>query len=371
MKKLLIFIDFFLPGYKGGGPVTSVKNLVELIGDDFEILICTSNHDLGESDIYKSVESDKVLSRIKFNIIYLSNKSLINIRRVIYQFAPDFIYLNSFFSINTQKVLLINKFYRCNEVIVAPRGELQANALRLKKFKKYTYIMLSKMFGFYNGVSFHSTDLIESVRAKKIFPNNKIREIKNVVKASNTLPLSKSRDQLKIVFLSRISPKKNLHYAIEVIKDVKFDVEFDIYGPKEDKSYWEYCESLICSLPGHIKTSYKGSLEPATIPLILRNYHVFLFPTLSENFGHVIVEAMQSGLVPLISDQTPWVDLASYNAGWDIQLDNKMMFTQRIEELYLMGEIEYEYLSQSTINFIRNELDLDRIKMEYINFFNE
>jgi len=26
MKKVLIFVDSFLPGYKGGGPITSISN---------------------------------------------------------------------------------------------------------------------------------------------------------------------------------------------------------------------------------------------------------------------------------------------------------------------------------------------------------
>jgi hypothetical protein len=41
----------------------------------------------------------------------------------------------------------------------------------------------------------------------------------------------------------------------------------------------------------------------------LAEYDLFLFPTLGENYGHVISEALASGCPVVISDQTPWRNL--------------------------------------------------------------
>ena len=46
-KKILIFIDWFLPGYKAGGPIQSISNFVNHFGTVFDISIITSNKDLG------------------------------------------------------------------------------------------------------------------------------------------------------------------------------------------------------------------------------------------------------------------------------------------------------------------------------------
>ena len=47
-KKILIFIDWFLPGYKAGGPIQSVVNLINHLGHEYDFDVVTSNKDLGE-----------------------------------------------------------------------------------------------------------------------------------------------------------------------------------------------------------------------------------------------------------------------------------------------------------------------------------
>ena len=43
----MICTDYYRPGYKGGGPIKSVENLVESLGENFSATILTSNRDLG------------------------------------------------------------------------------------------------------------------------------------------------------------------------------------------------------------------------------------------------------------------------------------------------------------------------------------
>jgi len=43
MKKIIIFADSFLPGFKGGGPATSTANLVNLLNISFDIFTCNRN----------------------------------------------------------------------------------------------------------------------------------------------------------------------------------------------------------------------------------------------------------------------------------------------------------------------------------------
>ncbi|MBI9061941.1 MAG: hypothetical protein JEZ14_08115 [Marinilabiliaceae bacterium] len=44
-KKILIFIDWFLPGYKAGGPVRSMANMVEYLMEEYDFFIVTRNTD--------------------------------------------------------------------------------------------------------------------------------------------------------------------------------------------------------------------------------------------------------------------------------------------------------------------------------------
>ena len=57
--------------------------------------------------------------------------------------------------------------------------------------------------------------------------------------------IQKSSKKLKIIFLSRIAPEKNLHLALEIISELKVPFIFDIYGPIGDYEYWGKCKSII------------------------------------------------------------------------------------------------------------------------------
>ena len=50
---------------------------------------------------------------------------------------------------------------------------------------------------------------------------------------------------------------------------------------------------------------------------------VFLFPTMAENYGHVIFEALAGGCVPVISDKTPWTGEKMEGCGETVKLDEK------------------------------------------------
>src|SRR5699024_11033600 len=73
--------------------------------------------------------------------------------------------------------------------------------------------------------------------------------------------IEKEVGKLKLVFISRITPKKNIKYTIDVLKRInKGRIIFDIYGPIEDENYWKSCENEIEKLPSNIEVKYKGLL---------------------------------------------------------------------------------------------------------------
>ena len=120
-----------------------------------------------------------------------------------------------------------------------------------------------------------------------------------------------------------------------------------------------------------MRVTYRGSLKGKDVVHRMRGYHAFLFPTLSENYGHVIVEAMQAGLVPIISDQTPWLGLEKRSAGWDLSLDNDKDYISAITKLFFMDFTQYSCLSAGSIEYIHHKINSSVLKQKYVNFFNE
>lgn len=137
---------------------------------------------------------------------------------------------------------------------------------------------------------------------------------------------------LRICFLSRISPMKNLAGAIQAVAKMHAPAHLTVYGAKEDAAYWTECERAASRLPPHIKFSYGGILLHEDVYQHLSRHDVFLLPTLGENYGHAILEALSVGLPVVISDQTPWRDLARKGIGYDGPLE-ETAFARRLDQL--------------------------------------
>ena len=146
---------------------------------------------------------------------------------------------------------------------------------------------------------------------------------------------------IDVVWISRIAPKKNLKTAIEILKSVKANVNFTIYGPIHVKEYWEECKVELEKLPANIKWQYKGNVESEEVVEKLKQHHIFLFPTLGENYGHVIQEALSAGCPCILSDQTPWRDLEANGIGYVLSLANLNEYICRIEEYAKMSSEEF------------------------------
>lgn len=156
---------------------------------------------------------------------------------------------------------------------------------------------------------------------------------------------------------------KNLDFAIRVLKEVKSEIFFDIYGPKEDLAYWNQCETLIHQLPSNIVVNYCGSIRPENVKEKFSRYDLFLFPTRGENYGHVIAESISAGTPVLLSDRTPWRDLEQQGTGWVLPLDSQAIFSQKIDALAELSlEQRQEKRSKILQSSEKNLCDPDSIK---------
>ncbi len=360
---ILVFNRHYLPGFKAGGPIRTISNTVDRLGCEFDFRIVTLDRDFGDLHSYKDLGSEEWHKVGQASVRYLRPDSvtLIKLSQIINGLDPSVLYLNSFFdSIFTQRVLLLRKLGLIPRypIILAPRGEFSEGALEIKKIKKLTYILLARLTGLYKGLTWLASSKIEREDIKRLFP--KVKD-KGIHVAINLPPDTKQKTYyrdcekvpgtVKIVFLSRLSPKKNLDFALRVLKNVSAKVEFTIFGPKEDSDYWNECQNLIDGLPSNIQVTWEGEVTPDIIHESLSQHHLFFFPTRGENYGHVIQEALSSGLPVLISDQTPWQDLEEAGVGWSIPLSSPGKFAGLIEEVAHWDNNKILSVSEAALNY--------------------
>jgi glycosyltransferase involved in cell wall biosynthesis len=151
--------------------------------------------------------------------------------------------------------------------------------------------------------------------------------------------------QIRLVFLSRISRMKNLDFALELLTGINANIEFDIFGPIEDQKLWKECQKIIKNLSAKIRVTYRGSLQPDKVIETLSTYHLMVFPTRGENFGHIILESLLAGCPVLISDQTPWRNLSIKGAGWDFPLSDPDKFRDVLRQCIKMDDAGFQSIS--------------------------
>jgi glycosyltransferase involved in cell wall biosynthesis len=354
--KVLVFIGCYLPGYKAGGPVRAIANMVERLGDEFAFKIITADRDLTDTRSYPGINIDGWNKYGNAEVFYMSlqKRSLRDFRKLLCTTEYDVLYLNSFFSYFTIKPLLLRalRLILYKPVVIAPRGEFSCSALGLKWFKKRVYVAVFKFFGLHNRIIWQASSQFEEQDIRSCLGNNV-----HVIVASDLPPLAyivndlslkkkKVKNCLKVVFLSRISRMKNLYSALEMLTGLKGQIKFNMYGPIDDRQYWIECQGVIRGLPKNIEVKYYGDLAHEQVMNVLREHDLLFLPTLGENFGHVILEAFNAGCPVLISDRTQWRGLEEKGVGWDLPLCQPELFKNALQLCINMDEIEHEKWSE-------------------------
>src|SRR5690349_14041850 len=107
--KVLAFLDYYLPGFKAGGPLPAVSRTVDLLGSEIQFFIVTRDRDLTDREAYRDVAADTWTVVGKALVYYTNDLSFANLRHRVLDVRPDVVYLNSFFSRFTAKVLLMRR----------------------------------------------------------------------------------------------------------------------------------------------------------------------------------------------------------------------------------------------------------------------
>lgn len=371
--KILVFIRFYLPGYKGGGPIKTIRNLIDKTSQELSYKLVTSDRDLYSDSRYDSIIPGKWKTLSNSEVFYSEPgpKGTWQIINILAKETYDLIYLNSFFSIRFSFLpLFVAKVLR-QRVVLGPRGEFSQGALNIKPIRKRVFISFFRTLRFHKSTVFQASTNFEANDIRKIFGESVNIKVAEDIGSNEFAEFSSIQDRshLFAVFVSRISPKKNLLGALEILKLVKNNIYYHIYGPIEDIEYWKQCKRVIETLPNHVQVEYKGDLDPSDVVPTLSGYDVFFFPTQGENYGHVITEALCAGLPLLISNTTPWRELEDLGIGWDFSLDCPNAFSETLDKLTTISSSEYFEKRKYVLNWAINRFSKDDAIRENIALF--
>ncbi|MDE3235849.1 MAG: glycosyltransferase [Bacteroidota bacterium] len=341
MKKILVFNPYFLPGYKAGGPIQSLANMINTLGDQYSFSVITAAYDLNEVQPYASIQLAKwnTLSLGKHNIpVWYTGKRLkiSELNRLLQEVQPDIVFINGMYGWNFfLGPLVLSKRVTAIPHIISPRGMLQPGALAVKPLKKKIYYVLLKLSGLLKNVYWHATtpeeqDDIEQLVGKKAV----IHIAGNIPKRPTPIqPSMKREGVLRLVYISLVTEKKNLLLLLGLLQKTSATIELDIYGPVKDALYWKECVRQMEQMPALIQVQYKGAVQPDQVQETIARYDAMILLTKGENFGHALFESFSVGRPVITSFFTPWNELQAKQAGWNVDIHQPQTISSLLEQL--------------------------------------
>lgn len=373
MRNILIVMGRYLPGCKDGGPIRSIVNLVDCLGDEYNFKIVTLDRDSGDCKRYEGISVNNWNKVGKAEVYYterFSKKKMLELIK-----GTDLIYVCGCFDDYARYILSLKKCRKIAvPVVIASMGLFSPGAFNIKKRKKQLYMTALKCLGLLKNIYWSATSQMEVVDIKEHVSKNAVcyiaQDLPRQIGDIKYIPKEKKDGELRVTFLSRISPKKNLLYAINCLKNIKGNIHFSIYGPKEDMSYWKICEEALSELPCNVSYEYKGSVESEKVIELLQKEQIFLFPTLGENYGHVILEAMMAACPVVISNETPWHDLEENGVGYVTDLKNTDRYRYIIQKYTDMENEEFNDICSNVFTYACKKCTDKNLSDGYRNIFN-
>jgi glycosyltransferase involved in cell wall biosynthesis len=351
-KRVLVCTASYLPGYKSGGPIRSIANMVAHLSSHFDFYVVTKDRDATDTESYPGVTPNRWYRVGNARVLYCSSVRPGILLRTAREVRPDIICLNSFQDVFTRIMVLLRRGGVLGDtpMLLAARGEFSPGAMEIKRKKKALYRRSTKFLGFHENLLWQvstpreKAELLAAAPARQVDPDS-VYVACNISDAIvSTAPhVPKESGSVKLAFITRISEKKNLHFLLELLRGLYGQVQLNLFGPvaETDSAYWERCRALLPKLPANIMVEYHGSLDHSAVPQVLHNHHFFVLPTRGENFCHAAVESFVNATPVILSDETPWVNLSEVHAGFDISLNDRRMWVAALQQCVDMDQQTY------------------------------
>lgn len=311
---VLILTPYFPPAELAGGPARTLEAMIASASPGTVAAVLTSAYDLGQKETM-DVVTDAWSRHGSIAVRYTTGGRLQQVRGIARTrgMRPVTVYLNSLF--HPAYSIVPTLLYRLGwwhgaQLVIAPRGELDPGALNLKSRKKALFITLVRSAGLYRNVLWHASTTGEAENISAQFSESRVFVRENETLLTTSSEPVHPTERRRIVFLSRISPKKGLTILLRALTDVTVPVQLDIYGNEEDPRYSQECHELAGRLPENVVARFMGPLRHTDVVPTLADYDLHPFPTYGENFGHVIAESLSAGCPVMLAPVTPWTEAA-------------------------------------------------------------
>lgn len=319
--KVLHVVPTYLPARRYGGPIYAVHGLCRaLVARGHEVHVFTTNVDgAGDSDVPlgQPVDVDGVQvwyfpSRFLRRLYYAPA-----LARALRRHARDYelIHLHSIYLWPTWIAARIAARFGI-PYVVAPRGMLVRELVRRKsRWIKSAWIRLVERRTFARARAIHVTSTREAEEAGHfglvfrrvlVIPNGVDAAAEDSSRSAPSPAVAAAlRRRPLILYLGRINWKKGLERLIAALPQVP-DAHLAVAG-NDEEGLLPRLVALAAERGVTERVTFLGPVIGADKAALLQGAEVLVLPSLSENFGNVVLEAMAAGCPVAV---TPEVGLA-------------------------------------------------------------
>lgn len=205
--------------------------------------------------------------------------------------------------------------------VLSPRGMLSPAALQFSKIKKRLFGTLVQWPAMRSSACIHVTSLQEYEEVREFGLTSPVAVIPNGIHLpSLERSPSKNSSMMKtVLYLGRLHPKKSLDmllvaWAALEARD-RTGWRLRIVGPSE-RSYDIRLRQIAQDLQLGTSVSIEAPLYGQEKTRAYEGSDLFVAPTLNENFGLTVAEALAHGIPAICTRGAPWQCLETENCGW-------------------------------------------------------
>jgi len=318
--RILHVIPAYYPATSWGGPIFSSYELNNALASipDIELQILTT--DSAGPLLSQQLDSSKLdVKKLYPNqVVHFAHRIFRNsISPELIQKIPelvnwaDVVHLTASYSFPTIPTLISCRLMG-KPVVWSPRGGLQKAVLLgsgKNKNQKLIWDFVCNALLISGKSILHTTSNEEKGYSIARLPDARAVVIRNGMTTPHTMPerVYMPKGELRLIFMGRIDPIKGLENLLDALFDLRdLKISLSIYGSGNNE-YISQLQGRMRKL-GHPDglVYFRGQVSGESKVNAFMNADILVLPSLSENFGMVIAEALAYGVPVITSRNTPW-----------------------------------------------------------------
>ena len=206
-------------------------------------------------------------------------------------------------------------------LVTSPRGAFSDWAMTSGSSFKKPFWSLLQRDAVAKTACFHATAEHEITDIRRLGFKQPIALIQNGIDIPDLCPLRKSPSKT-ILYLGRLHEGKGVDILLQAWSQIQSrypDWRIVIAGSDVKHSQSSGYESFLLNIVRELRLNnvdFVGDIQGQRKQGLLSSADIYVLPSISENFGISIAEALSSATPVITTKGTPWHGLVTNNAGW-------------------------------------------------------